>query len=683
MKTLAVAAILASAMSIGSHAVAATVVLPPAVPQPSKPGDVVGFVLQNPGTAAAAGEWVTFGQAFPPGAVLPTSTLYARDSDANRQVQMDVLATHPDGSVRFAAITTFNFTVAPGQSISGMLSLRPAYPDIRVDLAAMAPRLTVALAVTGSPIGAFTKTIDLGAALQTALASGKPDYWLHGQLATQVRVDVPVAASLHITADITGFANGQVLADVQFNNDLVMGAVGGSFKYSATVTLNHRTQKFANIAQDQYQDWHTQIPTGVLSMVNVQHDVAYLERSNAVLPYDLTTGVATTTLDGYATLAQQAGFGTPLAANGVTQYMPTTGGRGDIGYATQYNTVWLLTQDQRAATVGLAQGDTGGAVPWNMKLPNGHWLTPGDYPAIWSDSRGGPYSYTTGITQQTANTAWTAEAAHQPDLAYVPYLMTGSRWYLDRLNAQAAWDMTIDWPGYRCQPWGVACSASNDWHVVNFQDQLRQQAWSTREIVEAGWVGKPGSFEGGYFPQVAANNWLWLAAQAPTLQSAEGQAAGWLAASYEDSGATAPWQQDYFTGIVVLAARMGDPGAQKVLAWNENWVAQRFIGAGMNPHDGCTYNLMTFNPATNVPHATWDAIEQATSTAGLSNGTGWEQSNGDYCALARAGLGGVLSVQPTNSAAKQALAWLQNSGAPYIDQAYFQADPTWNVVPTK
>ena len=118
-----------------------------------------------------------------------------------------------------------------------------------------------------------------------------------------------------------------------------------------------------------------------------------------------------------------------------------------------------------------------------------------------------------------------------------------------------------------------------------------------------------------------------------------------------------------------------------LLTWNQNWVSQQFVGAGMDPHDGCTYNLMMFNSENSVPYNSWSTIESMTVAAGMSNGTGWTQSNGDYCSLARAALGGLLSVQPANIAAQQALNWLNRSGAPYIDQGSFQADPTFNVVP--
>jgi hypothetical protein len=654
---------------------AATLVFPAVVPQPSGPADLVGINLQNTGTATLTQHFVTFGQAFPKGAVRPAASLAGRFTDRTRPIQMDVLATHPDGSVRFAALTTAYPQMAPGQSLGGVLSLQSSAAVPPVNLAALAPKLTVLLTLHTST-GTTTQTVDLGAALQRSLSSGKADYWLRGPAASQARVDVPVANAFHITADITGYADGRILADVQFNNDIAMGPKGGEVTLMATIALNGQATTYGPLNQFQYQDWHVLLGQTDVAL-NVQHDVAYLIRQGAALPYSLTTGVAATTLAQYAATAGAAGFGKPLAVNGVTQYMPTTGGRGDVGYTTQYDSVWLLTQDMRAARLGLAQGDTAGAVPWNMKLADGHWLTPGDFPKIWSDPRGGPGSFTTGLTQHlnAPVAGWTPDPAHQPNLAYVPYLMTGSRWYLDRLNAEAAFDLTWDWPTLRCTT--AACDG-----VVNGGDQVRQQAWALREIVEAGWIGKPGTFEASYFAKAAADNWSWLHAQQARFTAAQGQATGWLPGDYGNPGATAEWEQDYFTGIVVLAARMGDANAAAVANWQRNWVSGRFTAAGFNPHDGCTYNLMVAKP--NGPDlATWAQIESATVAAGQSNGAGWGASDGDYCALALSALGGLLTVDPTDTGLQRGLAWLNAAKAPFTDQASFQIDPTFNVVPLK
>ncbi|TAL04118.1 MAG: hypothetical protein EPO08_02395 [Rhodospirillaceae bacterium] len=671
--------------------------------------DIVGVNLQNTTAAGLSPHVFTFGQIFKNGQVKSTDTLVARIGAAAYQVQMDVLATWPDGSVKLAAITLTTPEMCAGSTLPILLSKAtssdPAFGTAPVSLADTPLRLNVAITFTGGQYSG-TQTVDLGAALKQSLAS-TPSYWLSGPLATQARVDVPLTGGpLHLTADVTAYPDGSVTADVQFNNDLTSVIAGHPYAnpaplppqvYTATVTLGSQSQGYT-VTQYQYQDWHVMLNTvgapllnvssSASPAMNVQHDLAYLEHSGAVLSYDRTTGVYNSTVvNSFVNVEQAAGFGTPLAANGITRYMPQTGGRPDIGYTTMWSTVWLMTGDSRAAMLALAQGDTGGAVPWNIKLTNGHWLTPADYPAIWIDQRSNT-SVTANLPPTATDTGWTPETAHQPDLAYVPYIMTGQRWYLDRLNAQAAYSLSSDWPGYRCPTTqsGSNCAGPAD-IVLNGQDQIREQGWNIREIEEASFSGQPGSFEQSYFAQVASDNWNYINGQETgggfLSVATEGQAAGWLPSGLNvPNTQTSPWMEDYTTGVAILAAEMGDAGAVQYVNWQKDtWLAGRFIAAGMNPYDGVAYRLITTD-VVGRNLTTWPAIEAATVAQGFSNGTGWATAvAGDYAALGRAVLGGALTLFPNDAELQQALTWMNSPGSPNTTQNYFQQDPTFNVVP--
>jgi hypothetical protein len=206
-----------------------------------------------------------------------------------------------------------------------------------------------------------------------------------------------------------------------------------------------------------------------------------------------------------------------------------------------------------------------------------------------------------------------------------------------------------------------------------------------REIEEAAFIGKPGSFEQGYFTQVVTDNWNYIQSQEATLAAAGGQVYGYIGfGSYGSPTAIPEWMEDYLTGVAVLGAQMGSTGALQFINWQkDSWLTGRFIGTGMNPYDGCNYNLIAGNGT--IPYTTWGAIENATVLAGDSNGAGnsnnWAQSNGDYCPLARAVLGGALTLYPGDANLTQALTWLNGANAPYSDQSSFQNDPTFNVVP--
>ncbi len=670
----------------------ATVLYAPTVPQPVTVSDIVGFIIQNTDTAASTTRITTFGQIFIAGKVQSTDTLIATFNGTQTAVQMDALATWPDGSVKLASIALQVPSLCANSQLPVLLSRTstPVATTTSVSLTSTKPALSVTLQFTG---GSYTgpKTVDLGVALQTSLASN-PDYWLRGPLVTQARVDVPLAdgqsastSTLHLTADVSVFADGSAMADVQFNNDITTvipqsGTVNPqpalpALAYMATIKFQG-VQTTQTVNQVQYTNWHAPVWSTRAPQVNVQHDIAQLETAGAVLPYDLTTGVNNSLLQNYDQgILKKAGFGLPLAANGVTTYMPMTGGRPDIGFTTQYNTVWLLTQDIRAAAVAVAQSNTSGAVPWNYKLANGRWLTPDVATTVWVDGRGGPQGYSDGIANIADSSFWTPDSSHQPNLNYFPYLMTGDRWHLDRLLSQAAFNLVNSWPGYRCKT--NKCNT-----VLNGDDQLRAQAWAFRELQQAAFIGPNTSPEVSYFNQTAIDNWGYVQIQQPLWASKQGEATGWFPGNY-GGGVTAEWQQDFLTGVAVMSALMGDTKARNFVKWQQPWLSGRFIGNGMNPRDGCVYNITVMDSSGSNFLNTWVAIEEATVAANQSNGTTWSQSNGYYCALARSSLSGALVLTPADTTIQGALSWLTRAGAPYTDQAYFQSDPTFNIFSPK
>ena len=94
----------------------------PAPAAPSAPGDVVGFSLQNTSGAAEGTGYVTFGQVFAKGAVMPGTTLVAKINGQDVAVQMDVKTTNADGSVGHALLTLKAPTLAADSSVNGMLA---------------------------------------------------------------------------------------------------------------------------------------------------------------------------------------------------------------------------------------------------------------------------------------------------------------------------------------------------------------------------------------------------------------------------------------------------------------------------------------------------------------------------------------------------------------------------------
>ena len=638
-------------------------VLAPSVLQAQAAGDVVGFALQNNQSAALGQRVITFQQVFLAGQVAVGAHLTATINGQKIPVQMDVKTTNSDGSVRMAILTLTQPAMAANSSLAGMLSTTGAASASPLSLTALdASRYN--LKITIALHGGKTVTLDAATVLQHALTAGTVSYWQKGPLATQGRVDVAIAGSLHVTLDITLRADGSIATDVQFNNDYAMQSSGGTVAYDLAISQNGKTElQQSNITQYQYQTWHRTVSSNGESQVNIVRDIAYLERTGAVPGYDLSAGVDASVLAGEV-IADNGILG---AAN-VGQYMPTTGGRPDIGPTTGWNAVWLMTQNQQAANYALAQADAAGSVPWHYFDPKTNtYLSLKDYPTLWADPRGTPT-----LTQQPSDASgWTPDAAHQPDLSYVAYLLTGSRYYLDQLNAQATYAEFATWQQYRQNGQGL---------VANGADQVRAQAWSLRQIDEAAWANPDGSAEKANFTALSNNNWHWLVSQIPAWTQQQGEAHGYIPGDYRQGSSAvtgmAPWQQDYFASTAIQAAQHGNADALTFLKWEANFLVGRFLNAanGFNPHDGVVYNLIVGDGA-GVNFKTWAQIGQATVANGQSNGNGWP--NADYAALAAQTLAGIITVTGSADAVK-AYNWLLSSDAPQIHPFL---EPQLDIVP--
>ena len=640
--------------------------VPAPVPSPTRPGDVVGLSLDLPGGTSPAGKPLILGQAFARGDVRPGDALVFRTDAGSFAVQVDAKTFHPDGSVEMAVLTLAAPGLGAGTSVPGMIAhaAAPAGAAAALDLGAALRGYALAadLTVHGAA-GDAAFHLDLAGAMRKAIADGTASYWQGGPLATGARVDVPVSGSFHLTVDITATADGVVHAAIGFDNDRAMGAAGGTVRYAATVTENGTVvHRVADLTQYQYQNEHVTLHEDEAPAVNVRHDVAYLQSAGVIPDFDLSGGVSAGYLANAAATMAAPGWDAPLGANGIFQYMPNTGGRADIGPTTQANWAWLATGDATAAAYAKGQADAADGIPWHFRdAATGTWVSTDTRPDLWVDGRGGA-SGTTGLTQavDTKNTGWTTDAAHQPDLSAIPYILTGDRHYLDELNAQAAYDVVSSWPVTR----GDAAD------LLLPSNQIRGAAWSLREIGAAAQLNPDGSAEARYFAAVEAGNWAWLKAQLPAWTAVQGAAYGRLSESYGEHTAhgalMSPWQEDFFAVEAAAAALRGNADAKAFLEWQANWIVGRFLHAaeGFNPHDGINYSL-PLRDAAGAVLDTWKEIGDATVAAGSSNGDGWAWSDGYYGQVAAAALAGVVTVTGSVDAMR-AYDWLITSGAPYV-----------------
>jgi hypothetical protein len=369
----------------------------------------------------------------------------------------------------------------------------------------------------------------------------------------------------------------------------------------------------------------------------------------------------------------------------ITQQMGTTGDRPDIGPATESQAAWLITGDRRAAAYALGQAEAAGSIPWHHWDPTGGpdgqggWIDQRRWPRLWTDGRGG--APPGGLLQPLpTNTGWALDQAHQPDLSFVPFLLTGRRSFLDVLQAQAAWNIVAVWPAVRSAPGGAA---AGDGVIILRDRQVRAAAWSIRQLGEAAWITPDDDPGQEHFRRLARVNWAWLRAQIPAMTAMQGEAHGWIPGAYGTRGAMAPWQQDYFAFAAAAAARRGNADARAVLGWMDNFLSGRFLAEarGFPRRDGIAYNLANapLEPSAR-PFRHWAEIAEATRARSLSNGDGWSQSRGNYGQLAVMSLASLQDVIGS-AGAREAYAWLIASDLPSLQLPAYARSPTLSVMP--
>lgn len=674
---------------------------PPTFPALASP-NVYQVQLQNAGASASAAGYVTFGMPLVDGLLPKGSCVAATVNGAAVAAQYDIKTSYADGYERFGLVTIAAPAIPAGT----------AYP-VLIAPASCTTSAGTARASSGSIVltaGSQSVTLDLA-----TIEAGTPEeIWMNGPLATEARFRISEAAlspGFEIVLDHRAYADGTVRDEVSFANDyfgpttFALNKIANSFTYGVT----WGSASWPVVNEYSGQVWHdVQRTAGTDNQgLNVQYDPAALASVGIVPAYNLTMGLQPSSLYSMPT-GVIAG---PLGSNGITPYMPMTGGRPDIGTIPGWWAVWAVTQNAAQYQVAMQYAEAG--VPWNVRIGSGWvsvladnnvWVQPSNPSGVEAiyPAQNAPIS---AIGQAVSTTVFTPDVAHQPDLYWLPYVTSGDHYWLDRLQAQAAYGAAVAWTAMRN---GAVNPTGND-NVV-FGNQLRAGAWTLRELQEAAYGSPDGSASATYFRQLASDNWNWIAGQtltsnAGSLAAVEGPIHGFIIAPYTYACCTSPWQQHYFATVAAEAAAQGYAQAEQWLAFEANYDVGQVENLGV---DMALYALGTFtsassssgqvfwNSATNgwayTPvQPSWSEVETETVASGSSNTTatctyqqGFCNSNGDYGALLIAALADEYNaVCPTNatlcSEIGSALTKAQAEGLPYTNAATYQADPSWSI----
>ncbi|MDB4884038.1 MAG: hypothetical protein JWL95_2804 [Gemmatimonadetes bacterium] len=547
---------------------------------------------------------VSFGQVFAAGDVPAEATVAARATDgSNVELQVDKKASYADGSLRHAVLTARVPALTAGARVAlELVSARATEPGQGLDLAAL----------SDSGFEAAVR-IELGGVAYTAnaapLINADAPTWLDGPLATEATFTAPLADAggnphpqLAARFQVRMYAGGSARVDVVVENDWAFAPGPSAYAYDVTVTAGGE-QVYTAVAQPHYAHarWRQTHYVGREAEPFVEHDLRYLIATGAVPNYDPTVIPSAAALATYGELPPPPWA--PMQIGLAEKYMPATGGRADIGLLPAWTTMYLLSMDPRAARATMQTAD--GAGSWSIHYRDqdtGRPVSLVDYPYMTLlGNPGDTVNPATGKSEAfpacaTCATPYTADSAHQPSLAYVPYLVTGDHYYLEEMQFWTSYDLFQGNPYYRDFAKGLV-----------HPEQVRGQAWSMRAIGEAAAFTPDDDPLKQYFVDRLSDNLAYYQARYGSGPDANalGINTDGYAFAYADGTGIAPWQDDFFTSAIGHLVELGFDAARPLLAFKAKFPIGRMSAAGYCWISASVYALIVRDQADAPVFATF------------------------------------------------------------------------------
>ncbi len=731
----------------------------PALPQPAATGDLVAVRVQNASAGNfAAGSSVQFAHVFLPGTVQPATTLCARPTGSGTcsvYVQKDDFALNGDGSVRHAGIA-FNINspqLAAGATRDFMISkcgggggqpTCPAAPTAAANNTTLAAGAEFASGNADGNAYSCKGILNASNGGTGGAANVQPRSTITNRNGPVVKSysAMGIVGTIKVNCDIAAFSDGHIETDVVPDNTWGT-TVGGKSDRSFTFTSSPAPSGdgfSATVKLFLYSLYVHRVTKGTHAEPYVQFDVPYWSATGAIPPVDVSLGVndsfltsssascGGSNLDGGTLWAQAAGCYTLNAGNtgNLTARIAAEGSREEIAPEPNYATQWWSSQNPAAWRRQLGNARLMGNIPWNFydertgqpicgdascganqitNFLNGAALANGD-PSCQNAPCANGNAFT-GVLDGNSS-------AHAPSLAYVPYLVTGNRYFQRLMEFNAAWQVLQSVHAYATagagdvqgnDPAGALAQFSYVLSNLPWSDQSqgRGVAWQTRTLGEVAYIAPTSSgLKTQWVNQVSRGMDLWVRNKVVMdMASAYGKLR-----QFADEFAPNPqegiqWHGDFFlAGLGNISGYQiptASPAARRLTQYLSNYHAGSVIMGqqGMPAFDSTpfAYNSTCSNwsgvpctsggiPVTQHPPSNWPALEpmndwtlmlsnnvmgspdQAGAVPGFTMNLGWigggncQGDMGSYCRIRLTGLANIVRARPsTDSWAAALLAW--------------------------
>jgi len=287
-----------------------------------------------------------------------------------------------------------------------------------------------------------------------------------------------------------------------------------------------------------------------------------------------------------------------MGSAGITPHMGQTGERAEIGIVTEYQARYIVSGAADALAVARAQAEAAGTLPWHIRDERtGAPVDLDAFPTMswYPTPRANPFI---GMPPTVVE----IESAHQPALAYLPYLLTGDPYHLEDLQFAANYNRGCLPPDYRFSI-----------------PQVRGYAWNTRTraqcakvtpVVTPRWL-----LPRDYWEKDLERHRIWLTEtylkSSDTLctvfRSVESMSNSPNTGPDAPGGCyIAPWQEDFLASVLGWVVLMGFESWRPIFMWKIGNTLARTNGKSGWPRSRCSPYRLILRPAAGAPtFKTW------------------------------------------------------------------------------
>lgn len=328
-----------------------------------------------------------------------------------------------------------------------------------------------------------------------------------------------------------------------------------------------------------------------------------------------------------------------MGLSDITPYMPMTGERQDIGLMPERSAAFLATGDEDLRHSVFAWAEASGSVPWHMRDAKTHAPLSYDLHPDASNYYDQRAAGTTPTLYMLPTKKVTIDAAHQPELAYLPFLLTGDPYYLEELQ------------------FATTHALGNYPHHGGIirHDQTREFAWTLRSLffVVRATPGDapPWLLSKSYWEDKLSRNQRWVTSNYVNKSGPKTA----TFSSGVDPLRMPFWQEDYLAAVLELGVWMGYADWAPVAAWKIKSTIARTDGTSGWPRAHPTFYYAE-QQAGGVTAQTWSELAVVNKLDPSANDSLEPKVDGHYVAFARAAL--ALALANGNADALEPYQWL-------------------------